>query len=86
MPFQRDEDFATKVDKVFGEYLVTFVSEPRGEVRADVFRRGKRVEAHVWFPTGLDGTNLTEPYVSALRDYASKEGVADQFRIILLDN
>ena len=82
MPFQRAENYATKVDKVFGEYLTTFVSEPRGEVRAYVFLRGKRVDAHVSFPKGIDATNVTERYVTALWDYAQKEGIADQFHLV----
>jgi hypothetical protein len=83
MPFQRDEKYAAEVGSAFGEYLTTFVSEPRGQVRADVFRNGKRVEAHVSFPTGIVASGVTEPYVSALWEYARKEGVADHFQLIL---
>ncbi len=83
MPFQKDEKYAAEVGSVFGEYLTTFVSEPRGQVRADVFRKGKRVEAYVSFPTGIDASGVTEPYVSALWAYARNEGIADQFRLIM---
>jgi hypothetical protein len=83
VPFQRDEKYAAEVESVFGEYLATFVSEPSGQIRADVFRKGRRVEAHVSFPTGIDASDVTEPYVSALWEYARKEGVADRFQLIL---
>lgn len=83
MPFQRDEKYSAEFGSVFGEYLTTFISEPRGQVRADVFRKGKRVEAHVSFPTGIVASGVTEPYVSALWEYARKEGIADHFQLIL---
>ncbi|HUY33062.1 MAG TPA: hypothetical protein VMV69_09795 [Pirellulales bacterium] len=83
MPFQRDEKYAAEVGSVFGEYLTTFVSEPRGQVRADLFRKERRVEAHVSFPTGIVASGVTEPYVRALREYARKEGVADHFQLIM---
>ena len=83
MPFQRDEGYAAEVGRVFGEYLTTFVSEPNGQVRADLFRKGRRIQAHVSFPTGNVASNVTEPYVSALWEYARKEGVADQFQLIM---
>ena len=50
---------------------------------ADLFRKGRRVEARVSFPTGLLASQVTEPYVTALRDYARKEGFADHFQLIL---
>ena len=83
MPFQKDEKYAAEVGSVFGEYLTTFVSEPRGQVRADLFRKGKRVEAHVSFPTGIVASDVTEPYVSALWEYARQKGVADHFQLIM---
>jgi hypothetical protein len=83
MPFQKDEKYAAEAGRVFGEYLTTFVSEPRGQVRADLFRKGARVEAHVSFPTGIVASGVTEPYVSALWEYARKEGFADHFQLIM---
>ena len=83
MPFKRDEKYAADVGSVFGEYLTTFVSEPRGQVRADIFRKGKRVDAHVSFSTGIVASGVTEPYVSALWDYARKQGFADHFQLIM---
>jgi hypothetical protein len=86
MPFQRDEKYAAEVRSVFGEYLTTFVSEPRGQVRADIFQKKNRVVAYVSFPTGISASEVTEPYVSALWDYAREEGVADRFQLILSSN
>lgn len=83
MPFQRDEKYAAELGSVFGEYLTTFVSEPRGQIRTDIFRKGRRVEAHVSFPTGIDASDVTEPYVRALWEYARREGVADHFQLIM---
>jgi hypothetical protein len=83
MPFQRDEKLAAEVGSAFGEYLTTFVSEPAGQVRADIFRKGIRVEAHVSFPTGIEASGVTEPYVRALREYARKERAADHFQLIM---
>jgi len=81
MPFQIDQQVADDVGRVFGEYLTTFTSSG-GQVRADLFRRGKVLEAHVWFPTGLDAGSVTDPYVTELWDYARQEGYADHFRVI----
>lgn len=83
MPFRRDEKYAAEVGSVFGEYLITFVSEPHGQVRADIFRTKRRVVAHISFPTGAAASTVTEPYVSALWEYARKEGVADHFQLIM---
>lgn len=69
--------------KFYGDYLITYLSEPEGQARADVFRNGRRVEAHVSFPTGLEASETTEPYVVPLQDYARKEGFADHFHLIL---
>jgi hypothetical protein len=65
----------------YGEYLGTFVSE-HGQVRADLFRRGGRLEAHVSFPAGLSGSTVTDRYVSHLLDYAKEHGFAERPRII----
>ena len=85
MAFQRDERYAAESERVFGEYLTSFVSEPRGEIRADIFRQPKRVVAYVSFPTGRDATNVTEPYVIELRDYARNKGIADLFKLIYVE-
>jgi hypothetical protein len=83
MAFKQDAKYAAEVGGVFGEYLTTFISEPHGQVRADIFRKGQRVEAYVSFPTGILASGATEPYVNALWDYARSQGFADQFRLIM---
>jgi hypothetical protein len=83
MAFQRDEKYAAEVGAVFGEYLTTFVSQPGGQVRADLFREKRRVVAHVSFPTGIEASEVTEPYVSPLWQYARENGVADQFQLVM---
>lgn len=83
MPFQRDEKYAAEVGDVFGDYLTTFISQPGGQVRADIFQEKKRVVAHVSFPKGIAASEVTEPYVSALWEYAREKGVADKFQLIM---
>ncbi|GAC1468802.1 MAG: hypothetical protein NVSMB9_11850 [Isosphaeraceae bacterium] len=82
MPFQTDTRLTTDAGGVFGEYVTTFVSN-QGQVRADLFRRGRVVEAHVSFPTGCDAGSVTDPYVSALWNYAHEHGFPDDFRLVL---
>jgi hypothetical protein len=83
MPFQKDQKYAAEVGSVFGDYLTTYVSEPGGQVRADIFKEKRRVVAHVSFPTGIAASEVSEPYVSALWEYARAEGIADQFHLIM---
>jgi hypothetical protein len=82
MPFQTDERLARDVRKTFGVYITTFTSRD-GQVRADLFRTGRVVVAHVSFPTGLDASSVTDPYVSELWNYARAEGIADNFKVLL---
>ena len=82
MPFQTDESLERDVRRAFGEYITTFTSKG-GQVRADLFRKGREVVAHVSFPTGRDAGSVTDPYVSELWDYARTEGIADNFRVVL---
>ena len=82
MPFQTDDRLAGDVRKAFGEYITTFTSTG-GQVRADLFRTGRVVVAHVSFPTGLDAGSVTDPYVSELWNYARAQGIADNFKMIL---
>lgn len=81
MAFQSDVQFADDVGQVFGEYLTTFESVG-GQVRADLFRRGRTLVAHVSFPTGLDATSVTDAYVNELWNYARENGFADNFRVV----
>jgi hypothetical protein len=81
MPFATDQRLAVEVEEIFGDYLTTFSSRG-GQVRADLFRKGRTVEAHVSFPTGLDAAQVTDPYLSELWQYAREEGFADHFKIV----
>ena len=83
MPFERDEKYAAEVEHVLGEYLTTFISQPDGKVRADIFQENKRVVAHVSFPTGTKASEVTEPYVIALWDYAREKGFFEKFDVIM---
>jgi len=82
MAFETDTRLAEELGKMFGDYLVTFLSEHH-QVRADLFRRGGRVEAHVSFPTGLTPGAVTDRYVSDLRAYAHEHGFEDRLHLIL---
>jgi hypothetical protein len=80
MKFIQDTELERDVGALFGQYLGTFVSA-RGQVRADLFQAGSEVIAHVSFPTGLGPSNVEDRYLSELRAYAAKKGIADRFRI-----
>jgi hypothetical protein len=82
MPFEKDRQLASDVGSLFGEYMITFISN-HGQVRADLFRRGRVVEAHVSFPTGLDAGSVTDPYFSDLWNYARENKFQDQFKLVL---
>ena len=84
MPFQTDQELAADVGDAFGEYMITFFSN-QGQVRADLFRKGRDVVAHVSFPTGLDAGSVTDPYVTALWNYAREHEFPDQFRVVYSD-
>lgn len=83
MPFHRDENYAADVGGLFGRYLTTFVSVPSGQVRAELFRMNGGIIAHICFPTGAGASDVTDPNVSQLREYARREGVADHFRLVM---
>lgn len=85
MPFQIDQQLAADVGSEFGEYLITFVSN-HGQVRGDLYRRGNSVVAHVSFPTGLNGGNVTDPYMGDLWNYAREHEFQDQFRVVMSYN
>ena len=73
MPFVADEQLADEARRVFGEYRTTFRSTT-GQVRADLFRVGRVLQAHVSFASGLDPTSVTDPYPSELWNYARENG------------
>jgi hypothetical protein len=81
MPFQTDKQLAEEKVSIFGEYIITFISEG-GQVRADFTRRGGAVVAYVSFPTGLDATNATDSYYTELWDYAREHGFSDKFKVV----
>jgi hypothetical protein len=81
MPFQTDPRVSALAGKLWGEYLTSYTSS-RGEVRAELFRKGGQVTAYVSFPTGLDGIGVKDPYVTELRTYAREQGFADQFEFV----
>jgi len=86
MPFQSDTELFADVEREFGQYVTSFVSDG-GQVRADLFRRGGVVEAHVSFPTGLDASSVNDRYYSVLWNYARENGLSpDQFQIIYSDS
>ena len=82
MPFQKDENYAAEIGNAYGEYLATYTSGT-GQVRAYLFRKGKRVEAHVSLPTGFFASRVTDPYVTELWDFARNRNFADDFQIIM---
>ncbi len=71
MPFATDARLATEAGAAFGTYVATFHSEA-GQVRADLFRRGDGLVAHVSFPTGLDAGAVTDRYVGELHAFAQR--------------
>ena len=81
MPFLTDKQFARAVKDSYGEYLETFKSD-RQQVRADVFKQGGWLAAHVSFPTGLDLERVDDEYLSELQTYASQKGFTNKFRLI----
>ena len=52
MPFKKDLKYAAEIGSAYGAYLTTYTSKS-GQVRAYLFRKGNRVEAHVSFSTGF---------------------------------
>ena len=81
MPFLNDTQFARAVKDSYGEYVETFESD-RHQVRADVFKQGGWLVAHVSFPTGLDINRAEDNYLNELHSYADKKGFAGKFRLI----
>jgi hypothetical protein len=81
MAFQHDAAFAAEVKDFFGHYIGTFESDQR-QIRADMFRNGELLEAHVSFPTGLSATRVTEQYLGELKAIAAEQGLPEKLRII----
>lgn len=81
MPFLIDTKFAHAVKNSYGDYVETFQSEHR-QVRADVFKQGDWLVAHVSFPTGLDIDGVEDKYLTELHSYANGKGFSGRFRLI----
>jgi hypothetical protein len=81
MQLVQDKELEEDAGPYYGKYLGTFFSA-RGQVRADLFDDGEEVIAYISFPTGLDGTNVEDRYVSMLNEYAASQGFADRFQMV----
>lgn len=82
MPLQIDSAFADDVKDYYGKYMGTFQSEHR-QVRADVFKEGDWLVAHVSFPTGLDLAQVKDKYLSELQSFAKEQGFDGKLRMAL---
>lgn len=81
MSFQHDAAFAAEIKTYFGDYVGTFESEHR-QIRADMFKSGGSLIAHVSFPTGLSAGRVTDRYLGDLREIAMQQGLPEKLRII----
>lgn len=82
MSFQMDTRLAESVGTFYGDYLSTFESEHR-QVRADLFKQGSWLVAHVSLPTGLTVEGVTDRFVAELQQYAQESGDSGKFRFLL---
>jgi hypothetical protein len=80
MPFQTDPR-VRELEQFYGEYRTTFVSE-NGQVRAEIFRQGDWLEAHVYSPNKTKLDEVTDRYVTDLEGHAREQGYEDRFRMI----
>lgn len=81
MGFKRDDDFARSVEGFFGEYVSTFTS-PNNQVRADLFKDGSGLVAHISFAAGVTSGSATDTYLSELQRYADELGFKSQLRLV----
>jgi len=81
MPFLTDTKFARAVKDSYGDYVTTFESD-RHQVRADMFKQGEWLVAHVSFPTGRDISEVNDKYLADLQSYASQKGFSGKFRLV----
>lgn len=81
MPVQVDAAFAAAVKNHYGEYTGTLRSE-NSEVRADMFKQGEWLVAHVSFPTGLDLSSVSDKYLAELNSYAAQKGFSGKLRMV----
>ncbi|HWE39510.1 MAG TPA: hypothetical protein VG406_23370 [Isosphaeraceae bacterium] len=68
-------------ERKFGEYVCTFVSE-HGQVRAALFRRGDQLEVHATIMGGLNPGEVTDRFVTDIREYAREHGYEGRLKMI----
>lgn len=81
MSFRRDDDFARSVEGFFGEYVSTFTST-NNQIRADLFKDGTALVAHVSYSDGVNSSTATDAYLSELKRYAHELGFDSRFRLV----
>jgi hypothetical protein len=82
MRFYRDAKMEhAKTQQLFGEYIESFESETR-QVHADLFRAGELIYAYIRFEDGLDGSNVTDRWISYLRRRAEELGYGERLQVI----
>lgn len=81
MSFQTDTTLADNVGTSYGDYISTFESEHR-QVRADLFKQGSWLVAHVSFATGLNVDTVTDAYLSTLQAFAKDHGFDSKYRLL----
>ncbi len=82
MGFERDEEFAKEVENYFGEYVSTFRSKSN-QVRADLFKEGDGLVAHVSFAQGFTSGSVDDPYLTELKAFADEKGLGSNFRLLM---
>jgi hypothetical protein len=80
MTFTKNDAHANEVRDHYGDYLLTFRSDS-GQVSAELFNKDGEVVAYVSFGEGFSFENLTDNYLSPLRQKAAELGFS-KFRII----
>lgn len=84
MKLSQDQALKKEAGTQYGRYLGTYFSTRR-QARADLFDDGIRVTAYITYPTGLNPTNIEDPYDDELLDYAKRQGFAARFRFVHAD-
>jgi hypothetical protein len=85
MMIDRDEKFASHVQSFFGEYMGTFTSANR-QVRADLFKEGEVLVAHVSYFPGFNSENISDSYFGPIREIAKERGFETKLRIVHSDS
>lgn len=84
MPIVYERAHATEFGDYFGEYRGTFRSS-EGQVFAYLFADNGELVAHVSFAPGYGFDNVTDPYLSELKRYATAQGFDERLRVIHAD-